>query len=226
MLPLQERLAALVQLLEDSNADLQVPEADKTGFIPVLPELLVDAVLHLLQYADTKNVSLDLGCGNGGWLLVAAAAGYPSYGIEINPLLVEHARKNYDLAVAFEIIDPRVPCKVVCGDMIPARFAEEYDVFRQKHQENQNSMPSSHESADLPVDISTADIVYCWAWPTQSRFIFNMFEKTAKRDAFFVLPCYLRYTQGEHMNAMLNEKNTLILSELAQAKDVFVGRRG
>ena len=228
MFSLSERLHGIARILEESNAALQINEADATGFIPVLPELLIDSMLKMTEFAQGKT-SLDLGCGNGGWLLMAAAAGFPSYGIEINALLVDHAQENYLRAVDMGFIDAAVPCVIITGDMIPSHFSKEYDSFRKSHTENERSMPIAPMVEDsyarLPVSIATADIVYCWAWPTQSRFVFNMLDKEAKRDVIFVLPSYQRYTQGEHMNAMFKEENKLIIAPLAVVREVVIGRR-
>jgi hypothetical protein len=220
---LAKRLQGVVDILNASNAELMSPASDATGYIAVPPARLVAAVMELLAHTDTTAVSLDMGCGNGGWMLLAAAAGFPSYGVEINPFLADHCQRNYDLAVAAGYIATDIPCAVIVGDMIPPRFSERYDDFRKTHP---GSMPIGAVVEDaysrLPVSIATADIVYCWAWPTQSRFVYNMLQDEAKESAFFVLPCYESYMTGANASLV---KNTLFLGSFTTVEEVTVGRR-
>lgn len=226
---LHERLSGVVDILIDSNNELQSPKADETGFIPVPPEMLAQSVMALLEHTDTTHTSLDLGCGNGGWMLLAAAAGFPSYGIDINPFLIDHCQRNYERAIAAGFIDAATPCAFITGDMIPLEFSARYDAFRKLHTETANSMPIAAvvENAydRLPVSVATADILYCWSWPTQSRFVFNMLDAAAKKDAIFVLPSYARYTQGAHVNAATEVVNTLFLAPMAIVRETTIGRR-
>jgi hypothetical protein len=227
MLSLNVRLDGVVSILEASNIELRA-QASETGFIAATPRLLADAVLELLEHMDVSNVSLDVGCGNGGWLLLAAAAGFPSHGIELDPRLLDHAQRNYDLAVTAGFIDVATPCVFIAGDMIPVRYSVVYDAFRHEHEEQARSMPIGAVVEDayarLPVSIATADIIYCWSWPTQSRFVYNMLQAEAKEGVLFVLPSYERYTTGAFVKEVAGE-NLLWLTPLSIAKTVFVGRR-
>lgn len=199
------------------------PLSDSTGYIAAPPSRLVAAVMELLSHTDTTAISLDMGCGNGGWLLLAAAAGFPSYGVEINPFLIDHCQRNYELCVAAGFIDAATPCAFIVGDMIPVRFSSGYDVFRKTHE---GSMPIGAVVEDayarLPVSVATADIVYCWAWPTQSRFVYTMLNSEAKGTAYFVLPCYESYVTGANVSAVVN---TLVLGSFRTVEEVTVGRR-
>jgi hypothetical protein len=228
LLPLHERLQGVVHILEKDNEKLKTIGA--AGYLAYDPATLRDALLHLLDAVALPKTSLDLGCGNGGWLLLAAAAGFSSYGIEINPKLLEHCRRNYELCVQLGYIDPATTCRWIEGDMIPPKHRKAYEEFAKEHPEVGRSMPLMHSTANmypqLGIGISTADIVYTWSWPTQSRFLFNMLQKEAKDDAIFVLPSYVRYTQGEHMNAYIKARNELFLEPICKtAVDVFIGKR-
>jgi tRNA G46 methylase TrmB len=69
-----ERLQGIVDILIDSNHELEM--YDNVGYVAVPPEILRDIVVKI--GSDKTKVSLDLGCGNGGWTLLMAAAGFPS----------------------------------------------------------------------------------------------------------------------------------------------------
>ena len=228
MLSVHERIQGMVDILIDSNAELELSSANEAGFVAVPPELLMESVLKILEHTDTKNVSLDLGCGNGGWMLIAAAAGFPSFGIELSPLLVEHAQRNYELGIANGFIDPTTPCACIIGDMIPLRFNATYMAFRKLHEKQEKSMPIGAVSEDayarLPTSIATADIIYCWSWPTQSRFLFDMLEDEAKSSVLFILPSYERYITAEYHDETFIPTR-LLLTPLSNAQSVYVGRR-
>jgi|GEM_PF-1602136 len=228
MLNVAERLQGMVEILIDSNAELEMMDLESTGYIAVPPEFLRETVLALLtEISDGSCVSLDLGCGNGGWALLIAAAGIPSYGIDINPLLVNHARQNYDQGVACGFIDPLTPCSFIVGDMIPVKRNASYMAFRKGHEIQSRSMPIGAMVEDsysrLPVTIATADIIYCWSWPTQSEFLFNMLQDEAKEGALFVLPSYEIYIKREHDGKIVD--NRLKLIGLHNEHGVYVGRR-
>jgi len=220
MLPLLERLQGVVDILIASNSELQSPKADETGYVFVPPQLLMQTMLKLLDTTDTSKVSLDLGCGNGGWMLLAACAGFSSYGIELNTFLLDHAQQNYERCVAAEFIDPLTPCAWIIGDMIPERYNNEYMAFRKLHHDQERSMPVAavveNAYSRLPVRVATADIIYCWSWPTQSQFIFSMLNSEAKQDTIFILPSYERYTKNN---------NSLLLTPISIIQRVFMGRR-
>ncbi len=227
MLPLKERLAAIVAILNESNKRLEADTRyDGTGYLCFKPELLAKAVEDLHAHKP-NGTSLDMGCGHGGWLLLVAAAGYTSYGIEIHPLLVDEARINYNLCVERNLIDPTTQVHIAIGNFYPANEKIAFEAFRDIHRENPSSMPWDDVNPYelLGVTLFEMDIIYTWSWPAQSRFLYNFLERTAKHDAIFILPAYIRYTQGEHMNASLNEPNKLILSRILTEGEVFIGRQ-
>ncbi len=230
MLDLRTRLQGVVDILTTSNDDMdyEPQSAQGTGFIAVPPSVLADAVVELMKHAKKTDVSIDLGCGTGGWMLLCAAAGFASYGVELNPMLISHAQRNYETAVAAGFIDPLTPCAWTVGDMVPVRFSTAYAAFRKRFFAQERTMPTGaiveDSYARLPTSVATADIVYCWAWPTQSRFIFNMLEDEVKDGALFILPSYEQYMAGEGVS-QLEIPNTLVLTPLAITGSVYVGRR-
>jgi SAM-dependent methyltransferase len=226
--PLPVRLKKIVELLQESNRQIEDSRiAEETGFLSFSPERLAEAVLRLTEIAPSAAISLDLGCGNGQWALLTAAAGFPSYGIDINPDLIDEARQLHQLCVERNMIDKTVVCRFSAGNFYPQIEKEAMIRFRDQHKENPNSMPWSDDDpySELGISLSEVDIIYTWSWPSQSRFLYNFLERSAKRGAILVLPSYVRYTQGEHMNAMMREPNRLILQPLFTDRDLFAGRK-
>ncbi len=158
---------------------------------------------------------------------MAAAAGYDSYGIEIHPLLIDETKQNYDLAVNQGLIDENILFKLASGNFYPMCEKEALNKFRELHNENLMSMPWIDVDAydSLGISLQDVDIVYTWSWPTQSRFLYNFLERGVKRNTIFILPAYIRYTQGEYMNASFKEPNKLILEKLNTFGDIFIGRQ-
>lgn len=227
MLPLHDRLQRVVEILKISNKQLdEFRAAEDTGFVSFWPEKTALAVEELVAIRPPPGISVDLGCGNGVWLLLAAAAGYDSYGIEIHPGLVECAKENLERARFEGLIPEGVKIDIAIGNFYPAKEKAAMIAYRDERNENPASMPWDEDIAwdHMPIKMGDIDIFYCWAWPGQSRFLYNWLERDAPKDAIFALPSYLRYTQGEHMNASFREPNKLILSQLNKT-DVFLGRR-
>ena len=217
MLPLHERLQRVVEILKISNKQLdEFRAAEDTGFVSFWPEKTLLAVEELVKIRPPPGISVDLGCGNGVWLLLAAAAGYDSYGIEIHPGLVECAQENLERARFEGLIPDGVKVEVAVGNFYPPKEKAAMIAYRDERNENPSSMPWEEDIAwdHMPIAMQDVDIVYCWAW----------LERDAPKDAIFALPAYLRYTQGEHMNASFHEPNKLVLTKLNES-DVFLGKR-
>ncbi len=228
MKDLLERLERVVLILEESIVEIAQTIDDSTGYVAAQPKLLMESVMKIIEIADPKKVSLELGCGNGSWTLLMAVAGFSSHGIEINPCLLDHAQRNYQRAVKDGLIDPSVSCTFTLGDMIPVNYSKDYDVFRKTHIEYNFNMPVDavvHDSYEkIPINIETADIIYFWSWPTQSRFVYNMLQELTKLGTIFVLPSYIKYTQTDLLNK-IEVPNRLFLNPVFQKGESFIGVR-
>lgn len=221
---LPRKLRAVADLVAQENARLE--KKDIPGFLPYDPHQLAQALLAAMEHLPAGARSLDLGAGTGAWWLMAAAAGIPSYAIEISPELARCAQRLRAACIRQGLIDPKTPCSLAQGDMIPSRWSGRYASFIRQHAEVARSMPQGDDAyASLGLRLQDAQLIYCWAWPTQSRFLFNMLAAEAAPDALFVLPSYVRYTQGEHMNQTLQEPNELHLEQAARVGDIFIGRK-
>ena len=223
---MDQRLAIVAGLVAAENRRWE--RSDIAGFYPIDPHLLARVVPHVLRSMRPGDRSLDMGAGTGAWWLLMAAAGVPSYAIEIHPELAAACERLRATCVARGLIDRDVPCVVTCGDMIPIAWHERYVTFRAAHGEVEKSMPGAGDGdayADLGIALDEFGIIYCWAWPTQSRFLYNLLADNASNDALLVLPSYVRYTTGEHMNASMKEPNRLFLDVLATESETVVGHK-
>ena len=224
---MHENIQNVVAILKDSNKELDTdPNADGTGFLSFKPELLAKAVEKLSAIHPPPATILDLGCGNGGFALLAAASGYTVCGIDIHQYIVDKCKKNIEKAKQMNLLSGIIT--IAQGNFYPKEEKEMFMKFRDNHKENAKNMPWNDNVQDpytvLNILLSEIDIIYTWSWPTQSRFLFNWLERSTSEKTIFVLPAYRRYTQGEHMNASLKEPNTLILKQLADG-EVFIGRK-
>ncbi len=221
------RLTAIADLVAIENKLLQ--DIGPAGFFPHEPHALAKTVPEVVRLMAPDSRSLDMGAGTGTWWLMMAAAGIPSYAIEFHPQMVAICERLRATCIERGLIDESIPCVIACDDMIPPEWRARYRAFRQAHGEMETSMPGAGNEEDVYKEFGIAldefEIVYCWAWPTQSRFIFNMLNVATGEDSLLVLPSYVRYTQGEHMNASMKDVNTLVLDILARVGDTVIGKR-
>jgi SAM-dependent methyltransferase len=209
-------LSKIERLIAVSNAEHRhIGASLLRGFVPSSPREIVAVVKALHKIAPGKTF-LDLGCGTGGWMLIAAGAGFPSYGVESNPLMLKACRKN--LADARELL--AAECVVAEGNMISKQYWQEYANFILAHPDAKMVMPVAGKDpyATLPVSIHTADIICTWSWPLQSKILFDILDREAKQEAIFVLPSYERYI-SEHPTTPLR------LRKIARIGKTFIGVR-
>ena len=107
---LPARLKAVADLVAKENDRLK--STDLASFFPYDPHALAKAVMKALPHLEEGGASLDLGAGTGGWWLLIAAAGVPSYAIEIHPELVEVCERLRHACVQRKLIDPETPCVI------------------------------------------------------------------------------------------------------------------
>lgn len=198
---LDSRLEGVMNILRVSNRDIMVnyhKEADSTGFVAINGPGLYKSVLDLVSIIPDKKrpISLDLGCGDGAWTLMAAAAGFPSYGIDCNEFLINKARENYAIALKRGFINPDTICKFAPGNFYPKNYQEGYKEFAYLNcrEENANTMPivtSGDPYNELGISIKDAGIVYRYLWPIEIPFLCNFLNREVKTGALIILPNYL-----------------------------------
>jgi SAM-dependent methyltransferase len=89
-----------------------------TGFRvdPFFNRVVQAEIEHRLKKAKTPPASLlDVGCGNGAFLGLAAAAGYQARGIDVSPVSIELCRRNGLVCVA--------------GDFLLYGFGQSFDLI-------------------------------------------------------------------------------------------------
>ena len=177
-----------------------------TGFVPYYYRFLAEVVEKLDAIIPKNTVSLDLGTGHGAWALMTAAAGFQSYGIDVNPYLIQKARENHISAVDGRLIEPDVACRFAVGNI----YSEEYRLAYQnyvydalapraeddKRMIQRNTMPLDFEGnpyEELGISIRDVGLIYCYVWADQMGFLCDFLEKETNQDAIFVLPYYGRW---------------------------------
>tara|TARA_Y100001968_G_C19411056_1_gene746321 strand:- start:840 stop:1844 length:1005 start_codon:yes stop_codon:yes gene_type:complete len=88
--------------------------------IPLLRFFLLRAVRFLPTYSSVKNNKLlDVGCGNGKFLLRARDIGYEVYGIDFDPTAVDNAMEN--------------KLSVDCGNLLEINYKRKFDAITMSH---------------------------------------------------------------------------------------------
>jgi SAM-dependent methyltransferase len=222
-----EKFEAMESLLKGSNeltyrgfATGEIEGGNSTGFQPLGPGQFRRLVGHLVKndLLDGRT-SIDLGCGNGGWALMAAAAGIPSYGIDASPYLVEQANKNLEFARKEGIISKDLTCKFAEGNMYPGEHIESYNKFAREFDRG-GTLPSGMRTdayEQLGIDMGDVDLVYAFPWSEGMPFLCGFLEKETNHDTAFVLPHY-RGPTG-HLGYVL------YLEKLYSGSHVFIGKR-
>ncbi len=215
MISLDEKLNIIEQILTDSNkeiyADFKQGVRDSTGFMAFFPHLFVK-IAKKLSSMPINRCSLDLGCGNGGWALFAAALGIPSYGIDISPYLVNKANENHAKAVDKGAINPDVPCKFAMGNYFPRDYRSGYAKFALKQGGGKllQTMPCGFTRdpyKELGINIGDAGFIYAFPWIESMEFLCDFLEKETKRDTLFVLPHYSDFKEVKETKLVLRPVN-------------------
>ena len=80
------------------------------------PEIIFEAIKKAGEKYDTQPVFIDPGCGYGLPLALAAKAGYKTYGIDKERVLVNITKKLTDTLKEKSVINGNIE-KIICGDM-------------------------------------------------------------------------------------------------------------
>lgn len=136
------------------------------------PELVLQALTALPR---REGLFLEWGSGIGLVALLAAWCGFKSFGIEINPLLVDEARglaAGHGLSASFAV-----------GSFVPGWYDPDPDVL-------DGDLPYEANGADgyeqLGVALDEFDVVYAFAWPGDEPFILDLFHQGAREGALLI----------------------------------------
>jgi SAM-dependent methyltransferase len=159
----------------------------KTGFVLTAVNGVRDTLLNLEHSKNLK--SLDLGCGTGAWTIMASVAGYKSYGIEINPYLIEEAIRNRELAISEGVLNKDSICKFAVGNMFPENWHEKYTEVRPKYRglDAVDYMPIGNGEMpyqDLQISLKYIDIIYTYPWGHWFNILFDFLHEESSNPTF------------------------------------------
>ncbi len=118
---------------------------------------------------------LEWGSGLGVLTIMASRMGFEAYGIETEPVLIDHAN---DLAERHGS-----DAQFAEGSFIPEQFdisfSEEYAINR-----TVIDMPSAYDAIDM--ELSDFDLVYGFPWPEEHDFFRAIMRQCARPEALFL----------------------------------------
>jgi SAM-dependent methyltransferase len=165
--------------------------ARETGFVPMHPSRLRQFIINITENMDSHPISLELGCGTAGFTLMAASLGYPAYGIDANPVLLDSAKKMRDEAREKGLIAPEVPCEFALGNYFPVEFLETHkDLLKSSCHYDKAWKKMGNPYNELGIDIKDAGIIYTWPWPDEINPISHFLNDEVADSAVVVLPYY------------------------------------
>ncbi len=168
-----------------------VKKARETGYQPMNGSLIFDTIDELINSnEDLGDVSLDLFCGNGSFALRTAALGISSYGIDINPALIEEARKIHKIAVEKGYISPRTTCKFETGNVYPNKYLEGYKEASKRAHDKSTMPQGEHNDAYAKLGITPRDatLIYAFPWSDQTDFLSEFLQNETNVGTIYVLP--------------------------------------
>lgn len=124
------------------------------------------------QSLATGGLFCEWGSGFGVVTCLAALLEFDAGGIEVEPLLVEEARK---LAEDFDL-----PCEFACGSFIPNE-AEEIALTSSELSWLSTDGPDAYD--DLGLDVGDFDLIYAYPWPDEQDILGQLFDRFGSEGA-------------------------------------------
>jgi hypothetical protein len=161
-----------------------------TGFKPMEPGTMLNLMGLILHTSPSKRpLSLELGSGCGSWTILAACLGFPSYGLEINPILVQAARKNKALAISYGLLDPAVSCEFAAGNYFTQDFLKSSAALvKEQASFSGSAKPGVDVYRQLDISIRQAGIIYAYPWPDELELVCRFLAEEAQAGAIIALP--------------------------------------
>ncbi|MEK6906522.1 MAG: class I SAM-dependent methyltransferase [Nanoarchaeota archaeon] len=185
-------------ILNNSNYEINTDSGNKrelnsTGFYALCPDRLKYLTEEVIKLGlNSETLSLDMGCGNGGFALMAAAVGFNSFDIDANSFLIDKARKNFRLAVEQDLVDSSTICKFAVGNMYPEYYLNAYEEYAKNlgnsYMESTPRKIKGEPYKELGIKISDFGIIYCFPWSEQRKFLTNFLASEARDNAILILP--------------------------------------
>ncbi|MBI5066560.1 class I SAM-dependent methyltransferase [Candidatus Woesearchaeota archaeon] len=166
----------LEKLSNDALVDRAIQIGDRTGY---MASFFTGGLFSLEQLhnlfeeikisgqAHEKSKFLELGSGNGVVAILAASAGFESYGIDINKDLVGLSGEFLEQLKREGAVPDGLLCRFVAGDYSAERRAA-YD--------------------ELGIKFSEIDVFYAFNTFEELKKIYEMFEKHSKNSARLIHP--------------------------------------
>jgi hypothetical protein len=215
-----EKLTDLGELVSKAIEDKRLRDhQDTTGFVPMHFKDLLGYMETILLFGPKEGtVSLELGCGAGAWTMLAASLGFPSYGIDINPELVDASKHIRDKARKKGLLDPSVPCEFAVGNFFTPNYLFEKREFLINTCYFKDAWKKQGDPyKELGIDIKDAGIIYSWPWPQEIKVAGDFLSQEVADSAIVVLPYYDRQNSltlspfktapgANHCNAIVGTK--------------------
>jgi hypothetical protein len=177
--PLSESLPPRVEeLIQEAETRVEIYQqtAGKSLVVGFVPSdfRCVHATLAALRQSHllTGHTFCEWGSGMGGVTCLAALLDFDACGIEIEPVLVEHARRlaeDFDIEVEFAE-----------GSFIPPRgrdTVERYGALIWLEADGHNAYD------DLGLEAEDFDVIFAYPWPGEEDVIYDLFDHVAAPGA-------------------------------------------
>ncbi|MDB4756852.1 hypothetical protein OAG56_05715 [Mariniblastus sp.] len=148
------------------------PFAEK-GYVACNHRTIAKALIAIQRQGLSAGATFcEWGSGFGGVASIAAMLGFESYGIEINPELLQGSIELAD--------DYGIEVEFVDGSFIPDGAD---DLVDQAYMENEGDVTLETHFAeayqDLELEVSDFDIIFVFPWPNDAPLIANLFDRYA-----------------------------------------------
>ncbi len=170
-----QSLRTELRTLWDEVDDLWERSQDSGSFHAYVSADYGAVFLTLLQLRGQVRTFLEWGSGLGVVTIMASRLGFEAYGIDIEPVLVDHARafgERYAPAARF-----------VCGNFFPTEFAwdpEEGEIAVR------TALYGAPAYERMGRKLSEFDLVYAYPWPEEHQLYRNVMGKCGGADSLFL----------------------------------------
>lgn len=149
-------------------------ELEFGGFVSADYLEVYNALVGLQGQVETV---LEWGSGLGVVAIMASRLGFDAYGIEVEPLLIEHAE---DLATAY-----RADAQFAAGSFIPDDYQWNSQLPGSFSRTDTDSRAAYDELDMQPHDF---DLIYAYPWPDEYQFYLDVLQQHCRKDSLFL--CY------------------------------------
>ncbi len=142
-------------------------------------------------FAKKKKLNfLDLGCGLGHIVILAAHDGWQAFGIDISSDAIKFAKKNIkDIENKGNL--PKARAQVSVGSFFPSEFKTErtentyFDLFREEIEEYTTGKTYANSYNNLGLDLKDVDLFFHWQIEKESNML-RFFAKYASPGSLFL----------------------------------------